>query len=74
MATLIEATLGHCTEAHSNRDKTGEDDIHYFLDFDMAVLGSSSEGVKHCYCAIFSRKNFVLFIIFTNNFRNLQTT
>ncbi|XP_046647825.1 uncharacterized protein LOC124337857 [Daphnia pulicaria] len=39
---LIEAALINSTPVHLTPDAVGSGDVHYFLDIDMAVLGSSS--------------------------------
>jgi len=39
IADFIENTTTHCTEAHMNPGQCGSEDLHYFLDFDMAILG-----------------------------------
>lgn len=45
---LIEATASHCTDVHLDPSgKTGQDDVHYFLDFDMAILGADAEGLLY---------------------------
>ncbi|XP_072027129.1 uncharacterized protein [Amphiura filiformis] len=36
---LIMATKHHVTDAHKIPDSFGKEDVHYFLDFDMQVLG-----------------------------------
>ncbi|XP_053975219.1 uncharacterized protein LOC128886061 [Hylaeus anthracinus] len=41
---LLEVTATHSTEAHKISGVFGEEDCHYLLDLDMAVLGSSSEN------------------------------
>ncbi|VDP04968.1 unnamed protein product [Soboliphyme baturini] len=40
---LIEAT-NNCIPDASVTGRFGEDDVHYFMDFDIAVLASSPEG------------------------------
>ncbi|KAK7074027.1 hypothetical protein SK128_008050 [Halocaridina rubra] len=39
---LLEAAISNFTEAHIMEGGSGSDDVHYFLDFTMAVLGASS--------------------------------
>ena len=43
---LIHQTKAHSTEVNQNSEakEYGKEDEHYFLDFDMAVLGRSEEG------------------------------
>jgi predicted metal-dependent HD superfamily phosphohydrolase len=43
ISDLIEATAGHCTEAHMDPKEYGSDDVHFFLDFDMAILGAERD-------------------------------
>uniref|UniRef100_A0A914VBA9 Uncharacterized protein n=1 Tax=Plectus sambesii TaxID=2011161 RepID=A0A914VBA9_9BILA len=43
VANLIEGSASHCTEAHMDPSSYGSDDSHYFLDFDMAILGADAE-------------------------------
>ncbi len=42
MTRLIEAAIANSTPVHLTEDAYGSDDLHYFLDFDTAVLGSSA--------------------------------
>jgi hypothetical protein len=42
---LIEATVSHCTDAHMDKNSFGSDDIHYIVDFDMAILGADVHGL-----------------------------
>ncbi|XP_054708028.1 uncharacterized protein LOC129217718 [Uloborus diversus] len=37
---MIAASQAHCTEVHKEEGSYGNDDVHYFLDFDMSILGS----------------------------------
>lgn len=39
--SLLEASVSNLTEAHMMEGGSGADDVHYFLDFTMAVLGAS---------------------------------
>ena len=39
---LIEAAIANSTPVHLTQDAYGSDDLHFFLDFDTAVLGSSA--------------------------------
>lgn len=39
----MKAAATHSTEAHKTNDLYGNDDCHFFLDIDMAVLGSTPE-------------------------------
>ncbi|XP_012230405.1 uncharacterized protein [Linepithema humile] len=41
---LLKVAATHSTEAHKVDGAFGIDDAHYFLDLDMAVLGSSSDS------------------------------
>ncbi|XP_047498005.1 uncharacterized protein LOC125045019 [Penaeus chinensis] len=38
--SLLEASVSNLTEAHMMEGGSGADDVHYFLDFTMAVLGA----------------------------------
>ena len=40
---LLHAATTHSTDAHKTDGMYGSEDQHYFLDIDMAVLGSSPE-------------------------------
>lgn len=42
---LIMATKSHNTDIHNTPGGLGSDDLHYFLDFDMAILGSNAAGM-----------------------------
>lgn len=44
IADLIQASETHMTDAHMNEGALGSDDVHYFLDIDMAILGSDVTG------------------------------
>ncbi|GBO03064.1 hypothetical protein AVEN_219850-1, partial [Araneus ventricosus] len=43
---LILALKAHCTEAHTTEGVFGKDDVHYFLDFDISILGSDAVEYK----------------------------
>eukprot|EP00051_Salpingoeca_urceolata_P002821 m.53081 g.53081 ORF g.53081 m.53081 type:complete len:271 (+) comp12349_c0_seq2:101-913(+) len=43
---LILATKAHCTEVHRTAGALGADDVHWFLDFDMAVLGWPADAYQ----------------------------
>ncbi|GFY54236.1 uncharacterized protein TNIN_126881 [Trichonephila inaurata madagascariensis] len=43
---LILALKAHCTDEHKKEGLFGKDDLHYFLDFDMSVLGSDPAEYK----------------------------
>ncbi|XP_069681568.1 uncharacterized protein [Periplaneta americana] len=40
---LLHAAATHSTDAHKTEELFGSDDLHFFLDIDMAVLGSDPE-------------------------------
>ncbi|PSN33311.1 hypothetical protein C0J52_21231 [Blattella germanica] len=40
---LLQAAATHSTDAHKNEGQYGSEDLHFFLDIDMAVLGSDPE-------------------------------
>jgi predicted metal-dependent HD superfamily phosphohydrolase len=40
---LLRAAATHSTDAHKTDGMYGSEDLHFFLDIDMAVLGSSPE-------------------------------
>lgn len=40
---LLHAAATHSTDAHKTDGMYGSEDLHFFLDIDMAVLGSSPE-------------------------------
>ncbi|XP_060596879.1 uncharacterized protein LOC132750843 [Ruditapes philippinarum] len=42
----IIATKQHSTEVHRMPGVYGQDDLHYFLDMDMAILGTSDSSYK----------------------------
>ena len=44
----IMETKKHTTEVHRTPEVFGHDDLHYFLDMDMAILGTSDSGI-HIY-------------------------
>lgn len=46
MKHLLEAPTIHSTEEHKTEGAYGESDLHYFLDIDMAILGTSDESYK----------------------------
>lgn len=41
---LLKVAATHSTEAHKVGGAFGGEDVHYFLDLDMAVLGSSPDS------------------------------
>ncbi|XP_076040072.1 uncharacterized protein LOC143024783 [Oratosquilla oratoria] len=41
--TLLEASSTNLTEAHMTEGGSGSDDIHYFIDFTMSILGASQQ-------------------------------
>lgn len=41
---LLKVAATHSTEAHKVGGAFGSEDAHYFLDLDMAVLGSPPDG------------------------------
>lgn len=41
---LLKVAATHSTEAHKVGGAFGGEDVHYFLDLDMAVLGSSPDN------------------------------
>ncbi|GIY25976.1 uncharacterized protein CDAR_166291 [Caerostris darwini] len=43
---LIMALKAHCTEEHKTEGLFGKDDVHYFLDFDISILGSDVSEYK----------------------------
>lgn len=43
VCALLKATATHSTDAHKVGGAFGEEDAHYLLDLDMAVLGAESE-------------------------------
>lgn len=40
----ILATKKHETDVHKTPGTYGDEDVHYFLDMDMAILGVSEDG------------------------------
>jgi predicted metal-dependent HD superfamily phosphohydrolase len=40
---LLRAAATHSTDAHKTEGMYGNEDLHFFLDIDMAVLGSNPE-------------------------------
>lgn len=40
----IIQTKTHKTEVHETRGVFGQDDLHFFLDMDMAILGCPETG------------------------------
>jgi len=46
ISELIISTASHCTEAHLSKDAAGSDDIHFLMDFDMAILGVDASEYK----------------------------
>lgn len=40
---LLRAAATHSTDAHKTDGMYGSEDLHFFLDIDMAILGSSPE-------------------------------
>ncbi|XP_035233575.1 uncharacterized protein LOC118205394 [Stegodyphus dumicola] len=43
---LIMASKAHCTEEHKQEGMFGTEDMHYFLDFDVSILGAESADYK----------------------------
>uniref|UniRef100_A0A7E4V536 Serine/threonine protein kinase n=1 Tax=Panagrellus redivivus TaxID=6233 RepID=A0A7E4V536_PANRE len=46
IADLIVQSGSNCTEAHLTKDETGNDDLHFLIDFDSAYLGASPAKYK----------------------------
>jgi Uncharacterized protein conserved in bacteria len=40
---LLQAAATHSTDAHKTEGQYGNEDLHFFLDLDMAALGSEPE-------------------------------
>ncbi|KFM67350.1 hypothetical protein X975_15357, partial [Stegodyphus mimosarum] len=40
------ASKAHCTEEHKQEGMFGTEDIHYFLDFDVSILGAETADYK----------------------------
>ncbi|GFV57925.1 uncharacterized protein TNCV_2801911 [Trichonephila clavipes] len=56
---LILALKAHCTDEHKKEGLFGKDDLHYFLDFDMSVLGSDPAEYKKYTQQIREEYNFM---------------
>ncbi|KAK6642719.1 hypothetical protein RUM43_004221 [Polyplax serrata] len=51
---LLEASAVHCTDEHKTEGAYGDSDLHYYLDLDMRILGSSenkyAQYIKNIHC------------------------
>lgn len=56
---LILASKTHCTEEHKSEGIYGKNDVHYFLDFDVSILGSEPSEYKEYASQICEEYNYL---------------
>lgn len=56
---LIMASKVHCTEEHKLEGVYGKEDIHYFLDLDLSILGSEPTEYKEYASQICEEYNYL---------------